>query len=51
MANNLEKQKKRQDLLIDNMNEEIKKLNDQKSLYQTQIVSQKEETAISRTTL
>lgn len=29
----LEKDKKKQDLLIDNMNEEIKRLNEQKTLY------------------
>lgn len=31
---NLEQEKKKQDLLIDSMNEEIKKLNEQKTLYQ-----------------
>lgn len=30
---NLEKDKKKQDLLIDTMNEEIKRLNEQKTLY------------------
>jgi len=48
---NLEKQKKGQDLLIDNMNEEIKRLNEQKTLYQAQLISQKEETAAARNTL
>jgi len=32
--NILEKSKKKQDLLIDQMNEEIKRLNEQKTLYQ-----------------
>lgn len=31
---NLEKSKKKQDHLIDSMNEEIKRLNEQKTLYQ-----------------
>jgi chromosome segregation ATPase len=48
---NLEKQKKGQDNLIDSMNEEIKRLNEQKTLYQAQLISQKEETAAARNTL
>ena len=48
---NLEKQKKGQDTLIDSMNEEIKRLNEQKTLYQAQLISQKEETAAARNTL
>ena len=48
---NLEKSKKKQDLLIDQMNEEIKRLNEQKTLYQAQLISQKEETAAARNTL
>ena len=48
---NLEKAKKKQDLLIDSMNEEIKRLNEQKTLYQAQLISQKEETAAARNTL
>lgn len=48
---NLEKAKKKQDLLIDNMNEEIKRLNEQKTLYQAQLISQKEETAAAKNTL
>ena len=48
---NLEKSKKKQDLLIDNMNEEIKRLNEQKTLYQAQLISQKEETAAAKNTL
>lgn len=48
---NLEKSKKKQDLLIDSMNEEIKRLNEQKTLYQAQLISQKEETAAARNTL
>lgn len=48
---NLEKSKKKQDHLIDNMNEEIKRLNEQKTLYQAQLISQKEETAAARNTL
>lgn len=48
---NLEKVKKKQDLLINVMNEEIKRLNEQKTLYQAQLISQKEETAAARNTL
>ena len=48
---NLEKSKKKQDNLIDSMNEEIKRLNEQKTLYQAQLISQKEETAAARNTL
>mgnify|MGYP001626734904 FL=1 len=48
---NLEKSKKKQDHLIDSMNEEIKRLNSQKTLYQAQLISQKEETAAARNTL
>ncbi len=48
---NLERDKKKQDLLIDTMNEEIKRLNEQKTLYQAQLISQKEETAAARNTL
>lgn len=48
---NLEREKKKQDLLIDSMNEEIKRLNDNKTLYQAQLISQKEETAAARNTL
>lgn len=48
---NLERDKKKQDLLIDSMNEEIKRLNDNKTLYQAQLISQKEETAAARNTL
>lgn len=33
------------------MNEEIKRLNEQKTLYQAQLISQKEETAAARNTL
>ena len=47
----LERDKKKQDLLIDSMNEEIKRLNDNKTLYQAQLISQKEETAAARNTL
>lgn len=47
---NLEKSKKKQDTLIDSMNEEIKRLNEQKTLYQAQLISQKEETAAARNT-
>mgnify|MGYP003348749347 FL=1 len=36
--------------MIDNMNEEIKRLNEQKTLYQAQLISQKEETAAARNT-
>lgn len=48
---NLEREKKEQDLLIDNMNEEIKRLNDNKALYSAQLISQREETAAARETL
>jgi len=48
---NMEGDKQRQDLLIDSMNEEIKRLNEQKTLYQAQLISQKEETAAARNTL
>ena len=48
---NLERDKKKQDLLIDSMNEEIKRLNDNKTLYQAQLISQREETAAARETL
>jgi predicted nucleic acid-binding Zn-ribbon protein len=48
---NLEREKKEQDLLIDTMNEEIKRLNDNKALYQAQLISQREETAAARDTL
>ena len=41
---NLEKQKKKQDFLIDHMNEEIKKLNEQKIIIEAQLISQREET-------
>ena len=41
---NLEKIKKRQDLLIDSMNEESKRLEEQKNVLTAQIISQKEET-------
>jgi predicted nucleic acid-binding Zn-ribbon protein len=38
-------------VLIDSMNEEIKRLNEQKTLFQAQLISQKEETAAARNTL
>lgn len=41
---NLEKVKKKQDLLIDSMNEESKRLEEQKNILAAQIISQKEET-------
>ena len=41
---NLEKIKKKQDVLIDSMNEEIKRLEEQKNILAAQLVSQKEET-------
>lgn len=40
----LENQKKKQDLLIDSMNEEIKRLTEQKTILTAQVKSQKEET-------
>lgn len=41
---NLEKVKKKQDLLIDSMNEESKRLEEQKNILTAQIISQREET-------
>ena len=41
---NLEKVKKKQDMLIDSMNEESKRLEEQKNIMTAQIISQKEET-------
>lgn len=41
---NLEKTKKKQDFLIDMMNEEIKRLTEQKTILTAQLISQKEET-------
>jgi hypothetical protein len=41
---NLEKVKKKQDLLIDSMNEESKRLEEQKNVLTAQIISQREET-------
>ena len=41
---NLQKIKKKQDLLIDSMNEESKRLEEQKNILSAQIISQKEET-------
>lgn len=43
-VSNLEKIKKKQDLLIDSMNEESKRLEEQKNILAAQIISQKEET-------
>ena len=43
-VSNLEKIKKKQDLLIDSMNEESKRLEEQKNILTAQIISQKEET-------
>jgi flagellar biosynthesis/type III secretory pathway chaperone len=40
----LEKDKKKQDFLIDTMNEEIKRLTEQKTILTAQLISQKEET-------
>lgn len=48
---NLEKEKKKQDILIDHMNEEIKKLTDQKNLIEAQLRSQKEQTETAQETL
>ncbi len=41
---NLQKIKKKQDLLIDSMNEESKRLQEQKNILTAQIISQKEQT-------
>jgi len=40
----LENQKKKQDFLIDQMNEEIKRLIEQKTILYAQFISQREET-------
>ncbi len=40
----LEKEKKKQDVLIDQMNEQIKRLEEQKTILTAQLLSQKEET-------
>jgi hypothetical protein len=40
----LEKDKNKQDLLIDSMNEEIKRLTEQLTILTAQLISQKEET-------
>lgn len=47
----LEKDKKDQDKLIDHMNEQIKKLNEQKALYTAQLTAQQEETLAAQQTL
>eukprot|EP00743_Colponemidia_sp_Colp-15_P001752 GILK01001913.1.p1 GENE.GILK01001913.1~~GILK01001913.1.p1 ORF type:complete len:909 (-),score=261.49 GILK01001913.1:118-2775(-) len=47
----LEKEKKLQDLLIDSMNEDIKRLQEQKALYEAQLISQKQETEAAARTL
>ena len=44
----LEKLKKKQDLLIDSMNEESKRLEEHKNVLTAQIISQKEETQEAR---
>lgn len=41
----LEKEKKKQDVLIDQMNEQIKRLEEKKTILTAQLLSQKEETA------
>jgi hypothetical protein len=41
----LEKEKKKQDVLLDQMNEQIKRLEEQKTILTAQLLSQKEETA------
>merc|ERR1719217_649296 len=48
---NIEKVKVRQDLLIDKMNEEIKRLTEQKAVYDAQLVAQKQETEAAVATL
>mmetsp|Transcript_3849 Transcript_3849/g.4213 ORF Transcript_3849/g.4213 Transcript_3849/m.4213 type:complete len:890 (+) Transcript_3849:56-2725(+) len=47
----IEKDKRKQDLLIDSINEQIKSLNERKALYQAQITSQREETEAATQTL
>ena len=46
----MEQQKKKQDLLIDNMNEQIKRLSEQKHLYIAQLQAQQEETMAAKRT-
>uniref|UniRef100_A0A7S4GCK9 Coiled-coil domain-containing protein 40 n=1 Tax=Eutreptiella gymnastica TaxID=73025 RepID=A0A7S4GCK9_9EUGL len=48
---NLEKQKKHQDYLIDQLNEQIKQLTEKLALYESQLDSQKKETRIAQETL
>jgi chromosome segregation ATPase len=47
----LEKDKKQQDLLIDAMNEQLKKLQEEVGLYEAQLIAQKKETINARETL
>lgn len=47
----LEKEKKEQDRLVDAMNEQVKRLNEQKAIYATQLASQREETLSAQQTL
>jgi chromosome segregation ATPase len=49
-VSDMEKYKKKQDLLIDNMNEQIKALSEQKHLYVAQLQAQQEETREARKT-
>jgi chromosome segregation ATPase len=47
----LEKDKKQQDLLIDSMNEQLKRLQEELGLYEAQLISQKRETINAKETL
>merc|ERR1719456_1101041 len=47
----IEKTKVKQDLLIDKINEEIKRLTEQKAVYEAQLVAQKQETEAATATL
>ncbi len=44
----LEKGKKAQDLFIDTLNEQLKALHERLALYEAQLISQKQETGVSR---
>eukprot|EP00667_Euglena_gracilis_P002731 EG_transcript_2736 len=48
---NLEQQKKKQDFLIDQLNEQIKQLSERMALYESQLDSQRKETNLAKETL
>mmetsp|Transcript_148475 Transcript_148475/g.262127 ORF Transcript_148475/g.262127 Transcript_148475/m.262127 type:complete len:881 (-) Transcript_148475:132-2774(-) len=47
----VEKSKSKQDILIDTMNEDVKRMTEQKALLEAQLVAQKQETEAAMTTL